>query len=73
MGDLVYRGVRYSKEDLAVPTSNEVPVLRYRGVEFDPRDAWRMGRPIFARSYAKVYRGVSDGDDDRGGNAPALI
>lgn len=71
MTELVYRGVRYTREDKRAEPVGEMPVLRYRGVEFDPREAWHANRPIYTGRFAKVYRGVSD-DDGPGGNAPAL-
>ena len=72
MTGMVYRGVRYTREDLTKEPAGPVPTLCYRGVEFDPREAWRRDRPIYASRYAKVYRGVSD-QDGPGGNAPVAV
>ena len=69
MTTLVYRGVRYSREDLGKAAVEEAPTLRYRGFEYDPREAWLAARPIFSRRTTRVYRGVSDNDDGPGGNA----
>lgn len=73
MTELVYRGVRYHREDLQPETAGNVPTLRYRGAEYDPRDAWRAARPVFTRGARRVYRGVVDGDDGPGGNALAAV
>lgn len=72
MTDLVYRGVRYRREDLLKEPEGPIPAMRYRGAEFDPRVAWQMSRPIYPGRFEKVYRAVSDRDDGPGGNAPAL-
>ncbi|MBX2855841.1 MAG: hypothetical protein KTR21_12700 [Rhodobacteraceae bacterium] len=73
MTTLVYRGVRYSREDLGSETAGEATTLRYRGFEYDPREAWLAARPIFSRPATRVYRGVSDSDDGPGGNAFAAV
>lgn len=73
MTDLVYRGVRYEKESLTREQHGEIPTLRYRGAEYDPRDAWKMARPVFSRSPKRVYRGVSDQNDGPGGTAIAAV
>ena len=46
MTELVYRGVRYTKDDLAKEPVGQMPRLRYRGAEYNPRDAWLAARPI---------------------------
>lgn len=71
MTELIYRGVRYTPEK--PKHDGVVPILRYRGYEYDPRDAWRAARPIYTSRHTRVYRGVSSGDDGPGGNAFAAV
>lgn len=73
MTELVYRGVAYRKEDVQKQPQGDVQTLRYRGYEYDPRDAWKAARPIYTSRLARVYRGVRDDEGGPGGNAWAAV
>lgn len=58
MTDLVYRGVRYRKEDLVEDLTGAAPTERvYRGVEHDGVAAKAAARAVAPKT-ANVYRGV---------------
>ncbi|MEO1329068.1 MAG: hypothetical protein AAFW46_05355 [Pseudomonadota bacterium] len=62
MTDLIYRGVKYRKEDLVEDLTGAAPTeLVYRGVEHDGVNAIRSAQPVVtrARDVKRVYRGIA--------------